>query len=75
MQVLFSGRKLQGFVAEIADHSEIPAAKLKRIDALIDANSLFSTELWSSLNFAARYYQHSLGEVISQELAQKKCRK
>lgn len=68
VQVLFSGRKLQGFVAEIADHSEIPAAKLKRIDALIDANSLFSTELWSSLNFAARYYQHSLGEVISQAL-------
>ena len=65
MQVRFSGRKMQGFVAGIAEQSAVALSKLKRIEALIDTSSLFSAELWRSLNFAARYYQHSLGEVLA----------
>jgi primosomal protein N' (replication factor Y) (superfamily II helicase) len=68
VRVNFSGRPMLGFVAGSSAESLLTNKKLKRIEELVDARSLFQAELWQTLEFAARYYQHSLGEVLSQAL-------
>lgn len=41
---------------------------LKPVTAVIDAGPLFDDELWRSLRWAASYYHHPLGEVLSAAL-------
>ncbi len=58
------GRSLRvGIVVEHSAQTQAPD-RLKPIDAVLDATPLFSRELLSSLRWAARYYQHPLGEVL-----------
>ena len=65
VRVPFGRREMIGILIEVADHSEVPAEKLKPALAILDATpplpaSLFKLCLWTS-----QYYQHSLGDTLS----------
>ena len=56
-----------GIVIEVAA-PEIPVARLKSIAAVLDPQPLLTSELLSTLEWTARYYQHPLGEAIDTAL-------
>jgi primosomal protein N' (replication factor Y) len=58
-------RRAVGFVAALAGESEVPAARLKRALALLDPEPLWDACTLELLRWAADYYQHPLGEVLS----------
>ena len=63
VRVPFGPRQIVGFIASISTGSDF-ASPLKTAYKLIDTQPLLPQELWDTLNFAARYYHHSLGEVL-----------
>ncbi|MFC0336499.1 replication restart DNA helicase PriA [Kushneria avicenniae] len=63
VRVPFGQRSVIGVVIDIRDHSDVPPDRLRRIEALIDRSPLPGDWLWLC-RFAARYYQHSLGDTL-----------
>ena len=57
-----------GVVIGHAQNSTIDLGKLKRATQLLDTQPLITSELSASLAWAARYYQHPLGEVLESAL-------
>ncbi|MCX7067996.1 MAG: primosomal protein N' [Methylococcales bacterium] len=53
------------FLIAITEHSDFALNKLKRVDKIIDAQSLLSAHDLTLLRWVSRYYHHPLGEVIS----------
>ncbi|MGH8121197.1 MAG: primosomal protein N', partial [Rudaea sp.] len=66
--VPFGRSQRVGVVIGSATDSAIDVRRLKRATKLLDAQPLISTELCASLAWAARYYQHPLGEVLESAL-------
>jgi primosomal protein N' (replication factor Y) (superfamily II helicase) len=64
VRVPFGPRQMVGFVAGFGRSSDASIA-LKTAIKVIDSKPLLPAELWETLNFAARYYHHSLGEVLN----------
>ena len=62
--VPFGRRELVGVVAEPVAGSELDPARLKPILRVLDDAPLLTGELLATLRWAARYYQHPLGEVL-----------
>lgn len=67
VRVPFGPRQLVGVVCGHQPASG-PLNKLRRASMVLDQMSLFSDELWASLQWAARYWQHPLGEVLAAAL-------
>ncbi len=63
VRVPFARRRLVGIVVEQCDHSEAPD-RLRAIETVLDAEPVLAGELLATLRWAARYYQHALGEVL-----------
>src|SRR5690606_6717822 len=63
-RVRFGGRPLVGLVAGLASASGLDASRLRAVEQRLDARPLLAGELWQSLAWCARYYQHPLGEVL-----------
>ncbi len=68
VRVRFSGRLTIGWVVETRRDSELPIAKLKAVDAVVDQEPLLPDELWRLLDWTHRYYHHPLGEVLATAL-------
>ncbi len=66
--VPFGRTRRVAIVIEHAVHSELPAARLKPVLAVLDDAPILGGELLASLQWAARYYQHPLGEVLETAL-------
>jgi primosomal protein N' (replication factor Y) len=64
VRVPFGRREVVGIVVAHDDVSEVPIEKLKDASTALDPVALFDDELLATLRFAARYYQHPLGEVL-----------
>ncbi|HEV7491716.1 MAG TPA: primosomal protein N' [Rhodanobacteraceae bacterium] len=62
--VPFGRRESVGVVVELADASDLPPDRLKTASRVLDASALIDAELMATLQWAARYYQHPLGEVL-----------
>jgi primosomal protein N' (replication factor Y) len=62
------GRAVVGLVLGTAAKSDVPAAKLKRIEGVLDAEPLLPASLLALLRWAADYYHHPVGEVIATAL-------
>jgi len=62
--VPFGRRDEVGIVVELADASDLPPGKLKAASRVLDATPLLSPELMATLQWAAHYYHHPLGEVL-----------
>ena len=66
--VPFGNRKLVGIILDLQSQSELEDNKLKAIEHIFDEPNPFSAPLLSLLNWAASYYSHPIGEVISSAL-------
>ena len=64
VRVPFGRRERVGIVAARVAASELDEERLKPIGAVIDTAPLLDGELLATLRWAARYYQHPLGEVL-----------
>src|SRR5262245_7353820 len=68
VRVPFGRQKLVGVVVEEAHESELPVEKLKPVLEVIDAEPLLDPAALSLLKWAAEYYHHPIGEVLSAAL-------
>lgn len=66
--VPFGNRLRVGIVVSLAAQSSVESSKLKRISSVIDREPTFDVGLLHTLNWAADYYHHPLGEVIATAL-------
>ncbi|UJF25259.1 primosomal protein N' [Suttonella sp. R2A3] len=66
VRVPFARQKLVGVVLACQDEAQAPAVDyaLKSVDSVLDDAPVIGPELMALLTYAARYYQHPLGEVI-----------
>ncbi len=65
VEVPFGNGKKMGYLLEIAPHSEFDLVKLKPIIRVIDSYPLLFDKDLRLLQWAARYYHHPIGVVIS----------
>jgi len=68
VRVPFGRRERVGIVVEHSAVSALAPAKLKPIREVLDATAPLGEELMHSLRWAADYYHHPLGEVLSHAL-------
>ena len=52
-----------GLVAGLTHRSELPAERLRDIEALLDQESLLPAVWWTLVRFAAAYYHRPVGEI------------
>ena len=68
VRVPFGRRRVTGVVVDGGTKSDLPASKLRRIEACLDEDPLLGTEdLWL-VRFTADYYHHPIGEVAAAAL-------
>jgi primosomal protein N' (replication factor Y) len=65
LEVPFGKGKKIAFLVEVVQHSPLAIDKLKRVERILDNQSLLSAKDLQLLHWASRYYHHPLGEVIS----------
>ncbi len=68
VRVPFGTRKLTGIVVAHVNETDVPKDKLRKVDAALDREPLFSQPLLALLQWAADYYQTPVGEVFAAAL-------
>ncbi len=66
--VPFGRRSVIGIIIKATDSTEVPAAKIRRVARVHEAEPLIPGDLLEILRWASRYYQHPLGEVLATAL-------
>ena len=64
LRVPFGQRQLVGVLLAVTDNSDVAQKKLRRAQALLDSQPILPPELLNLIQWASRYYQYSMGEVI-----------
>jgi len=65
VQVSFRNRSTHAFVLGFPETTQVPAAKLKVVEAVLAADPLFDDTMYKLLKWVSDYYCHPLGEVLS----------
>jgi primosomal protein N' (replication factor Y) len=65
VRVPFGRRQQVGVVVEITDHSDLPAERLRSVEALLDPTPVLDGPLLELLRWCAEYYHHPIGEVLA----------
>ncbi|MBL8733165.1 MAG: primosomal protein N' [Planctomycetes bacterium] len=68
VRVVFHGRKLGGIVTAVTDTCELPPAKVRPVDAVLDADLLLPESLLELARRMAHTYGCSLGEALDATL-------
>jgi primosomal protein N' (replication factor Y) len=68
VRVPFGRQRLVGVVHSLAATSQLPAEKLKPLLEVLDAEPVIDAGILELLEFAAQYYHHPIGEVVSAAL-------
>ena len=68
VRVSFGRTTSVALVLEVRDTTPVPVNKLKPVLEVLDDAPLFSSDLLSLLSWASAYYQHPIGEVVSNAL-------
>jgi primosomal protein N' (replication factor Y) len=68
VRVPFGRQRLVGIVMEIADSSDLPDERLKPILEVLDSKPILDSSALGLLRWAADYYHHPIGEVVSAAL-------
>lgn len=68
VMVPFGRRQLVGVLMDIVEQSDVPAAKMKPAIAILDSTPPLPPQLFKLARWGATYYQHPIGEAISQAL-------
>ena len=63
--VPFGRRRVVGVVVEGRDQTDVPPNKLRAALEVIDSEPTFDADLLSLLTWAAEYYRHPIGEVLT----------
>ncbi|MGD8828774.1 MAG: primosomal protein N', partial [Gammaproteobacteria bacterium] len=63
VRVPFGRRHLVGLVTEVRSDTDVPGARLKRAERLLDDQPLIPDELMDLARWVAEYYRHPAGEV------------
>lgn len=66
--VPFGTQHKVGIVIGVDDHSNFPKDKLKAVTQILDEEPLLDSSIIALCEWASRYYQHSLGEVLHSAL-------
>ena len=64
VKVPFGRRQVIGMVVAMTDHSVVATDKLRAIEMFIDQQPLLPASLLALFLWAARYYQHPLGDAL-----------
>ena len=64
VEVPFGRRRVIGLLLGIDEQSELPHHKLRRAHAVLDESPVLGSDLLEMLQWASRYYQHPVGEVM-----------
>ena len=68
VRVPFGRQHVVGVVVSLSPDSDVPAEKLRGIEAVLDPAPLFAPTDVRLLQWAAEYYQHPVGEVFATAL-------
>ena len=68
VRVPFGRRETIGILVSIEDNSELPLSKLKPVSEILDSTPVFTADLFALSLWAARYYQHPVGDALQQAL-------
>lgn len=68
VRVPFGRQQLIGLVMTEVMQSDVPSGKLKAVSEVLDAEPALPPTLWALARWAATYYQHPLGDALSQML-------
>ncbi len=68
VRVPFGRQALIGLVTDAVKQSDVPVAKLKAVTEILDDEPALPPALWTLARWAANYYQHPLGDALSQML-------
>jgi primosomal protein N' (replication factor Y) len=68
LRVPFGRTSVVALLLAITDETDVPKSRLKRVSEVLDAASLLPASLLKLLIWASAYYQHPIGEVISNAL-------
>jgi primosomal protein N' (replication factor Y) (superfamily II helicase) len=68
VRVPFGRQKLVGIVMEAAHSSDIPPERLKPVLEVLDSRPVLDASALALLRWAAEYYHHPIGEVLSTAL-------
>jgi primosomal protein N' (replication factor Y) (superfamily II helicase) len=68
VRVPFGRQKLVGIVMEAARSTDIPEDRLKSIQEVLDSRPVLDDSALALLRWAAEYYHHPIGEVLSSAL-------
>ncbi len=68
LRVPFGRGEVIGILLESSDSSQLAGHRLRRVRQILDDTPLLPDELMKLLNWASRYYQHPIGEVMQQAL-------
>jgi primosomal protein N' (replication factor Y) len=68
VRVPFGRTSQVGIVAELANSSELPVSRLRRVQQVIDTAPLLQEADIALLRWAARYYAHPVGDVFAAAL-------
>ncbi|SEQ28552.1 replication restart DNA helicase PriA [Amphritea atlantica] len=68
VKVPFGRREVTGILINVTQHSEVPPDKLKPAIAVLDTTPPMPESILKLARWAANYYQHPLGDALSQAL-------
>ncbi|MEL0028025.1 MAG: primosomal protein N', partial [Perlucidibaca sp.] len=68
VRVPFGRQVLIALVVGHGETSEVPAGKLKAVLEVLDDEPVLPAALWRLAQWSAQYYQHALGDALSQML-------
>lgn len=68
VRVSFGRREVVGVLVSLETESEVPHEKLKPALELLDQEPVLTADLFALTSWAARYYQHPLGDALQQAL-------
>ncbi|HVO45170.1 MAG TPA: primosomal protein N' [Steroidobacteraceae bacterium] len=68
VRVPFGRQRLVGVILEVADRSELPPERLKPVLEVLDPRPVLDEALLGLLRWAADYYHHPIGQVMSAAL-------
>ncbi len=71
VKIPFGRREIIGMIVGIAEKSDFPIAKLKKIISQIDQEALIDQQLLKLMRWSSEYYCHPLGEVLLGTLPKK----
>ncbi|MBV1787386.1 primosomal protein N' [Marinobacterium sp. D7] len=68
VRVPFGPREMIGLIVDTPEQSDLPLAKLKPIHEILDSEPVLDPPLLELGHWAARYYQHPVGDALIQLL-------